>query len=59
MIPSAESRRLRSVFSDWELDELADNLHDIDEDIDDIDHDIDYFYNLMINGKTDDIMDAF
>merc|ERR1719334_2288241 len=48
--PFAEPRRLRSVFSDWELDQWVDNLDD---------GDIDYFYDLMVNGQTDDIMDAF
>ena len=48
--PSAEPRRLRSVFSDRELDEWVDNLDD---------GDIDYFYDLMVNGQTDDVMDAF
>ena len=47
---SARARRLRSVFSDWQFDEWIDNLAD---------GDIHYFYNLMVNGKMDDIMDAF
>ena len=48
--PSARARRLRSVLSEWELDEWIDNLDD---------DDIHYFYNLMMNGQIDDIMDAF
>ena len=48
--PSARSRRLRSVFSGWEFDDWVDNLDDVE---------IDYFYNLMMNGQMDDIMDAF
>ena len=48
--PSAQARRLRSVFSDYEFDDWVDNLDD---------RDIDYFYNLMMNGRMGDIMDAF
>ena len=43
-------RRLRSAFNDLEVEDWIDNLDD---------YDIDYFYNLMVNGKMDDIMDAF
>ena len=48
--PSTRARRLRSVLSEWELDDWIDTLDD---------DDIDYFYNLMMNGQMDHIMDAF
>merc|ERR1712173_198523 len=48
--PSVQSRRLRSAFNELEFDEWIDNLDD---------GDIDYFYNLMMDGEMDDVMDAF
>merc|ERR1719356_1996357 len=49
---SAQARRLRSILSRWdfEFDNWIDNLGD---------GDIDYLYNLMINGRMDDVVDAF
>ena len=47
---SVRARRLRSAFIDRKLDDWIDNLED---------DDIDYFYNLMVNGQIDDIMDVF
>ena len=38
------------MLSNWEFDDWIDNLDN---------RDIDHFYNLMMNGQMDDVMNAF